>query len=304
MNAVSSLLLCAIFSWTLPSAEMTADGWIALFDGETTFGWSSAEEGTWVVEDGTLFGTGPTKLTSTTQFKNGTVRFDVRHAACEGWETKTLEVKDGAVTLEVPEGEGWNFRNVFFRPDGMKSLFNGQDLTGWKTYPEMAGKFSANAAEKRIEAKNGLGMLETVDSYGDFIFQSAVSLQPNVNSGFFFRCIPGEKLNGYECQLNNSVVDGDRAKPADSGSGAIFRRTVARYVPAEDPQLFYVTIVARGAHISTWVNGLQITDWTDERKANPNPRRGLRVEPGTIMLQAHDETTDCFFQEMKINSWD
>ena len=45
-------------------------------------------------------------------------------------------------------------------------------------------------------------------------------------------------------------------------------------------------------------------DWTDDRKANENPRRGLRVEPGTIMLQAHDATTDCWFKEMKIGKWD
>ena len=33
MNTISSLLLFAVLSWTLPSSEMTADGWIALFDG-------------------------------------------------------------------------------------------------------------------------------------------------------------------------------------------------------------------------------------------------------------------------------
>lgn len=304
MNVLPSLLLCALFSWTLPSADMTADGWVALFDGETTFGWTSETPDAWTVEEGTLLGCGPARIATTTEFKNGKVQYETRCAACQPWETKTAQIVDGALILEVPEGQAVSFRNVFFKPEGMKEIFNGKDLTGWKTYPEMDGKFTVNAEQKRLEAKNGLGMLETEGTYGDFVFQSAVSLQPEVNSGFFFRCIPGEKLNGYECQLNNSVIDGDRTQPKDAGSGAIFRRTVARYVPATDPELFRVTIIARGAHIATWVNGLQITDWTDERKANPNPRRGLRVEPGTIMLQAHDVTTDCYFQDMKINSWD
>lgn len=304
MNTISSIVLCAIFSWTLPSPEMTADGWVALFDGETMFGWTSSEPGMWTVEENLLTGCGPAKLTSTTSFKNVQIQYEVRCALCDAWETKTLEITDGPVVLEVPDGAGWSFRNILMKPEKMTSLFNGSDLAGWNTYPEMLGKFSANAEKQRIEAKNGLGMLETCDSFGDFVFQSAVSLQPNVNSGFFFRCIPGENLNGYECQLNNTLKDGDRTQPADSGSGAIFRRTVARYVPATDPELFYVTIIARGPHIATWINGLQITDWNDERKPNPNPRRGQRVEPGTIMIQAHDATTDCFFQNLKISSWD
>lgn len=304
MNTISSLLLFAVLSWTLPSSEMTADGWIALFDGETTFGWTSETPDSWLVEENALFGVGPAKIATTTEFKNGKVQYEVRRADCEPWEKKDAELKDGAFVLEVPDGQGWKFRNVFFKPEGMESIFNGENLDGWKTYPEMDGKFTVNAAEKRIEAKNGLGMLETAGAYGDFIFQGAVSLQPNVNSGFFFRCIPGDKLMGYECQLNNSIEGGDRTKPADCGSGGIFRRTVARYVIATDPEMFYVTIIARGAHISTWVNGLQQTDWTDDRKPNENPRRGLRVEPGTIMLQAHDATTDCWFKEMKISKWD
>ena len=304
MNIFSSMLLCALFSWTLPSAEMTADGWIALFDGQTTFGWKSENMQAWTIEENSLLAAGPASISTTASFKSGKVNYQIRRAPCEPWEDKTAEIVDGAFSLDVPEGQVLAVRNVFFKPDGMKDIFNGKDLTGWNTYPEMDGKFSVNSELKRLEVKNGLGMLETAQTYGDFIMQCDVSLQPKVNSGIFFRCIPGEKLNGYECQLNNTVIDDDPAKPAEAGSGAIFRRTVARSVMVEDPQVFHVTIIARGGHIATWVNGLQQTDWVDTRKANPNPRRGLRVEPGTIMIQAHDVTTDCWFKNMKINSWD
>ncbi|MDO4628829.1 MAG: DUF1080 domain-containing protein [Planctomycetia bacterium] len=304
MNIISSMILCAVFSWTLPSDIQVAEGWVALFDGETTFGWNTETPNSWQVEEGTLLGAGPSKIETTTQFKNVKFQYEIQRCACEPWETVTGEITDGTLTLEVPEGKAWSFRNVLLKPKGMEAIFNGENLDGWKTYPEMAGKFTVNPERKTLDVKDGLGMLETEKTYGDFAFQCAVSLQPKVNSGVFFRCIPGEKLNGYECQLNNTLVDGDRTKPADAGSGAIFRRTVARYVPATDPEIFYVTIIARGDHISTWVNGMQQTDWTDTRKANPNPRRGLRVEPGTIMLQAHDVTTDGYFQSITINSWD
>ena len=41
-----------------------------------------------------------------------------------------------------------------------------------------------------------------------------------------------------------------------------------------------MTVIAAGPHIATWVNGHQMTDWTDIREPNENPRQGLRLEPG------------------------
>jgi hypothetical protein len=48
-----------------------------------------------------------------------------------------------------------------------------------------------------------------------------------------------------------------------------------------------------------WVNGLQVTDWVDERPDDPNPRRGRRLEAGHISLQGHDPTTDLDFRAIR-----
>jgi hypothetical protein len=40
--------------------------------------------------------------------------------------------------------------------------------------------------------------------------------------------------------------------------------------------------------------------WYDERSPNENPRRGLRLEPGTIMIQGHDPQTDALFKQIKV----
>ena len=53
-----------------------------------------------------------------------------------------------------------------------------------------------------------------------------------------------------------------------------------------------MTIVADGPHLATWVNGVQIADWTDDRPLHDNPRQGQRLKPGTLQLQAHDPDTD------------
>jgi hypothetical protein len=116
----------------------------------------------------------------------------------------------------------------------------------------------------------------------------------------FFRTLREGRWMGYESQINNVVQDGDRTKPADFGTGAIYRRQPARRVVPGDHQWFTKTIVADGPHFAVWVNGYQATDWTDTRPEKENPREGLRLGPGVIAIQGHDPTTDFLFRKIEI----
>ena len=113
------------------------------------------------------------------------------------------------------------------------------------------------------------------------------------------RSIPGEMMNGYESQIHNGYKDGDRTKPIDHGTGAIFRRVQARRVIPSDKEWFSKTIVADGPSIAVWVNGYQVTAWTDDRQPHKNPRNGLRTEAGTFQIQGHDPTTSLSFRNIK-----
>jgi hypothetical protein len=70
-------------------------------------------------------------------------------------------------------------------------------------------------------------------------------------------------------------------------------------VVAKDLQWFHQTLIVNGPHMASWVNGYQVSDWTDERPAHENPRKGLRLEAGTIMIQGHDPTTNISFRNLK-----
>jgi hypothetical protein len=70
-------------------------------------------------------------------------------------------------------------------------------------------------------------------------------------------------------------------------------------VVADDLEWFHLTLIAGGPQMAAWVNGLQVSDWTDDRPAHENPRQGLRLAPGTIMIQGHDPTTDISFREIR-----
>ncbi|MCA9119867.1 MAG: DUF1080 domain-containing protein [Planctomycetaceae bacterium] len=358
---------------TVLSHDELTEGWIALFDGATLFGWAASNKANWRVEDGTIVVDDGEQglLCTTTEFSDYVLHVEFRSAPgtnsgiflhtplkpqdpgadcyelniadsdnpfptcslvkrmkAEGnfdsadWQTYDVTVLGGKVTinldskqileytdpqplrrghigLQLNQGKV-EFRNIKLRPLSMTSLFNGTDLTGWKEYPDMASKFTVTG-DGLLNVKNGRGQLETEGSYGDFVLQlECMTHAPQLNSGFFFRCIPGSPMNGYESQIHNGFKDGDRSQPVDCGTGGIFRRVNARLVVANDEEWFYKTVVADGAHVSTWVNGYQVVDWVDDRAPDENPRNGLRLEAGTIMIQGHDPTTDISFRNIQI----
>jgi Domain of Unknown Function (DUF1080) len=240
--------------------------------------------------------------------------------------TKYGQQVPAAIRFELPAGNKLAVRSVKLRPLGLKSIFNGKDLTGWKKYDGDKARAKSEftvTPEGWINLKNGPGDLQSEGQWADFVLQlECISNGKHLNSGVFFRCIPGQYQNGYEAQIHNGFND-DAAKeytveeydpethelkekrkvksPAlDYGTGAIYRRVPARSQVSKDGEWFTMTVVAQGRHIATWVNGVQQTDWTDNRPLKENPREGCRLEKGPISLQGHDPTTDLSFRNLRL----
>ncbi len=194
---------------------------------------------------------------------------------------------------------GSSFAISGYDPLGLNSLLDEQ-LTQWTKYPEMPGEFSVTE-EGYLRVKGGRTQLESKQSFDDFVLLAEYKPPlDEMNSGIFFRCIPGDVMMGYECQLSNEIKDGDRLKPADCGTGGIFRRQDARVVAGETDKFATVVVVANGPSIAAWVNGVQVSDWYDDRKSDENPRRGLRLKQGTFMIQGHDPGTDALFKQFNV----
>jgi hypothetical protein len=194
------------------------------------------------------------------------------------------------------------FRNILMRPLGRKELPVGADwASAWSTSKKEGAKFTVTGGEEGLRLKGGSGQVESKQEWDDFVLQATYQLtDPSVNSGIFFRCIPGELLNGYECQLNHDFNNGHRIIPTDYGAGGIFNRQKARIVVGDGTEPTYVTILAEGFQIATWINGLQVADFADTRMPNPNPRKGARREAGTIAMQGHDESTEVVFSMIAV----
>jgi hypothetical protein len=208
----------------------------------------------------------------------------------------TTGLTAGKIGLQFREG-AIRFRNIRIRPIGYSVLPNATK-SDWN---EPAGTIEASFTEGgTIKLKGGRGHIELLQPHANVCLQAkALTLTENVNSGIFFRCIPGEDMNGYECQIHHGFK-GDRRRAVDAGSGSIFRRQNAKAVLSDEGKPVHVTIVADGPNIATWVEGVPVVSWTDTRAANDNPRKGLRTEAGTIMLQGHDPGSEVEFQSMLI----
>lgn len=195
------------------------------------------------------------------------------------------------------------FRDIRLRPLNLESLLD-DELSQWKKYPEMPGEFTTTD-DGSLHVRGGRSQLESEQSYGDFTLLAEYKLaEPEMNSGIFFRCIPGSEMMGYECQISNEMADGQPLRPADCGTGGIFRRQDARIIAGRPGEWNSVLLTVRGPRMAAWVEGLQVSDWRDTREKHENPRKGRRLEPGTLMIQGHDPGTDVLFRKIAIVSWD
>ena len=170
--------------------EQVADGWLLLFDGETTFGWTA--EGDAKVKDGELVvgGTKDAEVVCATPFGPCELAFEFRPAGeavtlrhlwpelrltgtDKGWSAMAVTVGTGGevsvvsragkkesadlvdrkvesvapkpIAFRAKEGSTLALRNVRVRPLGVKPLFNGKDLAGWKALPRRSTSRSSRS---------------------------------------------------------------------------------------------------------------------------------------------------------------
>lgn len=222
------------------TAEEVRDGWVLLFDGESTFGWKVTGEARlsegWLVFGGTR----ETVAETTAALPGGELRCEAggtpQPPRFEGWFVEALRPAPGKRTavidmrrqplrfsvpagtapaplrLVVPAGSTFSLRSVAWRPTGSRPIFNGKDLTGWKVFtdnPKQARSRFGVTKEGWINVKDGPGDLQTAGQYADFLVQlECLSNGKHLNSGLFFRCLPDKYQQGYEMQIRNQFTPG------------------------------------------------------------------------------------------------
>jgi hypothetical protein len=190
------------------------------------------------------------------------------------------------------------FRNIRLRPVELIPYLKTNDLSNFVTERGENSRFEVR--DEELHVTGGPGQLETNLDYANFVLQLECKVNGDgLNSGVFFRTLRTGRWAGYESQIHNLFKKTGPTDPADFGTGGIYRRQPARRIMAHDHEWFTKTIVADGPHMAVWVNGYQVSDWTDPRPPHDSPREGLRLGAGAIAIQGHDPTTDLWFRNFK-----
>jgi hypothetical protein len=195
--------------------------------------------------------------------------------------------------------------------DGWISLFNGKDLSGWKSNARTEDQ--AAEKEKVFSVKDGELIVnggrahlfyvgeDGKASFRNFEFKAKVMTTPGSNSGIYFHTAFQEKgwpSAGYECQVNATHTD------AKKTGGLYAISDVMDHAPNKDGEWFDYQIRVEGRRIVITIDGKVTTDWTQPENWNPEKdlknMPGRKLGEGTIALQGHDPKSVIHYKDLWI----
>jgi len=167
--------------------------------------------------------------------------------------------------------------------DGFVPLFNGKDLSGWKTHPDAPGDWRVEdgVLVGRGPRKNYL--YSERGDYEDFHFRIEAMVNAGGNSGQMFRKKFTAKPSGdgYEVQIDNSKHGAKTGSLfVKGGKPAVLIKEVL--VPVDT--WFTQEVIARGNHIVVLLNGKKVVDFIDTDRTWRRGHLALQLwEPETIV---------------------
>jgi len=187
--------------------------------------------------------------------------------------------------------------------EGFVELFNGTDLSGWTP---LGGKCTFEVKDGVIVGTCVKGASSTYLStdkkdFGDFIFTCDIQWKVDGNTGVMFRAKSRPRKKSKVQSNENRVVYGPQVEMEGFGenkkgrfwSGGIYGQSCGGYyyplwlkehVKTQDAckreGWNRVTISAKGNVVKTWINGVPMAHWVDEKSEYLKGQFGLQVHAG------------------------
>ena len=168
---------------------------------------------------------------------------------------------------------------------GFVDLFNGKNLEGWT---QRNGTATYRVEGNTIVGKTSEGspnsFLCTDKIYGDFELTFDVKVDTALNSGVQIRSqtvggTPEGRVNGPQVEIS-----------LDKMAGYIYGESAGGWMTPDsdrkphdnfkDGEWNSYRVLAKGSHIQTWINGIQVSNLTHEERFKTHPK-------GFIGLQVH-----------------
>jgi hypothetical protein len=168
---------------------------------------------------------------------------------------------------------------------GWVSLFNGKDLSGWKTHPKNPGNWSVQEGILIGRGKEVSHLFSERGDYENFRYRIEARINDKGNSGQYFRARfePGYP-HGYEAQINATHPD-----PVKTGS--LYPSFDPKLPPSEREKIivrdilvppdvwFTQEVLAQGNHIVIWVNGKKTVDFVDKKNTYTRGHFAIQQHP-------------------------
>ncbi len=195
---------------------------------------------------------------------------------------------------------------------GWKLLFNGKDLSGWRTYGKQAppgpGWKVEDGILKKLEKQRG-GDIVTEQKFDDYEFSWEWLVKPKANNGVKYLVTEERKgVPGPEYQMidDKSAKDTLTPKHLTATFYDVLPRTVDTSVK-EAGEWNSSRIIVKGNHVEHWLNGAMVLEFelgspevkaaVAKSKFKSAPGFGEKII-GHILLTDHGD--EAWFRNMKI----
>jgi len=171
--------------------------------------------------------------------------------------------------VAIPEQRAWT------------QLFNGTDLTGWKTHPDQPGGWTVEDGVLIGRRDGRSHLFSERGDFEDFHVRAEAKINDTGNSGIFFRSGFGLTKgrgfpDGYEAQILNGVNFFDVGKPETQLTGSLYMLLPFTERLVQPNQWFTLEIIAQANHITIKVNGQTTADYVDA--ANTYGKRHIALQ--------------------------
>jgi hypothetical protein len=156
---------------------------------------------------------------------------------------------------------------------GWVKLFNGKDLTGWKSHPKSPGDWKVEDGVIVGRGNNNSHLFSESDKYENFHYRIEAKISDKGNSGQYFRAkfAPGFPP-GYEAQINSNFPDNYK-------TGSLYGFVKSTLPPPAPDTWFTQEVIANGNHIIIKVNGKTTVDFVDKKNTHRRGHFAIQQHP-------------------------